>query len=177
MPRPGSPCTQGKWTFLCICYLMCTTTFMSLLLLYIFDELSLNSSSFVLHLCSTATCYISYLYPHSFGIFGGVLSYILRKKIRFSVSPLHICSFMTLIPLTALKDKFMSKTSQKCVFIWPIGCQNCPSCVNFDILPFSFHHFWANTRTIYHVRVPSERVFGWCQTFQLGIRKCVFVIH
>lgn len=115
MPRPGSPCTQGKWTFLCICYLMCTTTFMSLLLLYIFDELSLNSSSFVLHLCSTATCYISYLYPHSFGIFGGVLSYILRKKIHFSVSPLHICSFMTLIPLTALKDKFMSKTSQKCV--------------------------------------------------------------
>ena len=48
MPRPGSPCTQGKWTFLCICYLMCTTTFMSFLLLYIFGELFVLST--LLHL-------------------------------------------------------------------------------------------------------------------------------
>ena len=39
---PPPPCTRGKWTFLCICYLVCAAAFISVLLLLIFGALLIS---------------------------------------------------------------------------------------------------------------------------------------
>ena len=39
---PSPPCTRGKWTFLCICYLVCAAAFISVLLLLIFGALLIS---------------------------------------------------------------------------------------------------------------------------------------